>query len=319
MKRKIKLRIAIGLVQQIILLLGIQGGALAKYTTDIRLQQNLTVRIETDTSMAPQNTWYKGQIPVANITGIKFVTDIPQDIQVTETWDAQAEQNQGITCALSDQVVYLSQNGKDTIVANADCQMMFYGFSSLTSIENLSMLDTRNATTMSGMFQGCTSLTNLVLQGFDTSKVTNMAYMFFECSNLISLDLSRFNTSSVTDMQAMFYGCSNLISLDLQSFNTSSVTNMEYMFNKCKQLTELDIQNFDTSEVTRMTGMFQGCTSITSLDLQSFNTALVTDMTFMFSGCSNLTELNIQSFDTSKVNNMYCMFSDCRSIISIDL
>ena len=94
------------------------------------------------------------------------------------------------------------------------------------------------------MFDGCSSLTSLDLNGFNTSKVTDIGYMFYECSSLTSLDVSNFNTSKVTNMQGMFYGCSSLTSLDLSSFNTSQVTNMSSMFSGCKKLqTQINIMN----------------------------------------------------------------------------
>ncbi len=93
------------------------------------------------------------------------------------------------------------------------------------------------------MFFGCSSLTSLELPAsFDTSKVTNMASMFSGCSSLTSLELpALFDTSSVTDMRSMFYGCSRLGSLDLSGLDTSRVTDMGAMFYGCSLLSEITL------------------------------------------------------------------------------
>ena len=122
-------------------------------------------------------------------------------------------------------------------------------------------------TSMTGMFNGCSSLTSLDLSGFDTSKVTDMIGMFINCSFLTSLDLSGFDISKVTGMLKMFSGCSALKSLDLSGFDTSKVTSMTGMFSGCSSLTSVDLSGFDTSNVTAMSSMFQNCSSLRLLSI----------------------------------------------------
>ena len=57
---------------------------------------------------------------------------------------------------------------------------------------------------MSNMFDGCNSLTNLDLGSFDTSQVTNMSFMFGECPSLTNLDLRNATFTAVTDSREMF-------------------------------------------------------------------------------------------------------------------
>ena len=85
-------------------------------------------------------------------------------------------------------------------------------------------------TSMTSMFESCSSLTIIDLSGFDTSQVTSMSRMFNSCSSLAIIDLSGFGTSKVTAMDSMFNICSSLASLDLSSFDTSKVTSMSSMF-----------------------------------------------------------------------------------------
>ena len=208
------------------------------------------------------------------------------------------------------------------IFAPPNCENIFF-FYKYVNNENISNLiqinfndnfNTSNVTNMSGMFDSCSSLTNLDLSSFNTSKVTNMYNMFNHCSSLTSLDLSNFNTTNVTDMQNMFWFCLSLTSLDLSSFNTSKVTDMSLMFSECSSLTSLDLRSFNTENATNMQNMFVACESLTALDLSSFNTSNVTKMRSMFSSCKSLTSIDLSSFNTANVTNMEWMFSDCSSL-----
>ena len=97
-------------------------------------------------------------------------------------------------------------------------------------------VDTSNATNMSGMFDGCKSLTSLDISGWETSNVTDMNSMFEECSSLTSLDLGGWNTSNVNCIGSMFGNCNALTSLDMSGWDTSNVIYMSYMFNNCDAL-----------------------------------------------------------------------------------
>ena len=118
------------------------------------------------------------------------------------------------------------------------CYQWFYGFNNLTTIEGLSNLDTEYATTMYGMFMGCSKLTSLDLIGLDTQNVTNMNYMFWGCSQLETLYLSTFNTSKVQGMQGMFSGCTKLktIYVDENLWTTANVKDGNMMFSDCTSL-----------------------------------------------------------------------------------
>ncbi len=69
---------------------------------------------------------------------------------------------------------------ENEIFVPSDCGFIFSDFTNLLSIN----FNTKNVTTMNGMFLDCTKLTNLNLSNFNTSKVTDMSYMFDGCSKL---------------------------------------------------------------------------------------------------------------------------------------
>ena len=144
----------------------------------------------------------------------------------------------------------------------ADMTGMFYGCSSLTSLD-LSSLNTSSLKTMFGIFQDCYGLKSINLTNFKTDNVEEMGQLFLNCSSLESLDVSGFNTDGVSSMFNMFSGCSSLNSLDLSNFNTKKVKNMAQMFRGCSNLTTIFVgSNWSTEVITQSTRMFQDCTSL---------------------------------------------------------
>ena len=184
---------------------------------------------------------------------------------------------------------------------------------------DLSVFDTRNVTTMEGMFEQSLFRT-LNLASFNTQSVTTMRNMF---SNVLLLNElvfpASFNTSQVTDMSNMFRRIereSNAwIDLDLSMFNTSQVMTMQSMFEDSNVLT-LNLTSFDTRNVITMRNMFQDVWLLTELDLSSFDTPKVTDMQHMFSGLFMLERLDLSNFDTRSVmqGGMNFMFNHASSL-----
>ena len=167
-------------------------------------------------------------------------------------------------------------------------------------------------------FHECTSLTTIQdITNLNTANVTSMYLMFGSCNNLATLDVSHFNTENVTNMSGMFNVCSSLTTLDVSRFVTSKVRNMSYMFAGSDKLTTLDVSNFNTESVVYMSWMFAGCSELTVLDLSNFNTKNVTDMSDMFLQCYNLITLNLSNFNTANVTDMGGMFANCKSLASI--
>ena len=151
---------------------------------------------------------------------------------------------------------------KSVIMANDNCQGMFYNKTALKSIQ-FENFNTTNVTKMGivtvglmgsrdyGMFEGCSNLTNLDLSTFDTSKVTNMAGMFYGCSSLVSLDLSSFDTSNVTHMSMVTYSWSGILD------------DVYGMFGFCSSLKTIYVgQLWSTSSVTESFEMFDACSSL---------------------------------------------------------
>ena len=233
----------------------------------------------------------------------------------SSAWDVSEAGDGSVLAWMDNGNLYVAADG--AIAPNSNASWLFQKFVNLKTINFGNCFVTSSVTQMSGMFDGCSSLTGLDLSCFETSAVTDMYGVFSSCGSLTHLDLTSFDTSNVTDMSSMFDGCRSLTSLDLTSFGTSNVTTMESMFYECKSLVSLNLTNFDTSSVMRMDFMFEKCNSLTSLDLSSFDTSNVTYMNWMFSWCSSLTSLNLSRFDASAVAGMYGMFYGCDNLPNI--
>lgn len=124
-------------------------------------------------------------------------------------------------------------------MANAAPASLDYWFSNmknLTSVKNISNLNTAGVTTMVGMFNECTSLASLDLSSFITSRVENMNDMFSGCANLQTVDLTNFITTRVQDMSYMFYQCSNLTTIVCDNDWSLASASSAWMFNGCLNL-----------------------------------------------------------------------------------
>ena len=266
---------------------------------------------EDDISATP--FWGQSQYLRKDVNTLTFQSSLQN--APSSAWDVSEAGDRSVLAWMDNGNLYVAADG--AIAPNPDAAWLFQDFVNMKTINFGNCFDTSDVTRMRGMFNGCSSLTDLDLSGFDTSSVTDMRMMFQNCASLTSLDLPGFDTSSVTDMRVMFQNCANLTSLDVSSFDTSNVIDMGAMFANCERLTGLDLSGFDTSHVTNMAGMFGNCKDLTSLDLTGFDTSNVTSMRYMFCSCESLTNLNLSGFDASAVTEMDDMFYGCDNLPDI--
>lgn len=258
------------------------------------------------------------------ITEINFQKSSTIPSTAVENWDISANQDNRVKAYIVDDgsgnnTYKLYIQSTDQLYANSNSSYLFNGFTKLTTINNLGLLNTEFVTNMSNMFSNNNLLLNLNLSSINTSNVTNMSNMFAENIALINLNLSSFDTTKVTNMSNMFYGCNNLISITMTSFDTKNVKDMSFMFAYCNKLLNVDLTNFVTTSLNNMKGTFYGCSSLISLNLNSLDTSGVTNMSMLFSGCINLNNISLSKMITISVIDMSKMFYDCSSITSLNL
>lgn len=261
-----------------------------------------------------------------------------------DKWDASAAKDGSVTAYVEGTTLTIAGNGAGTIFANPDAQYTFADFANVTSIENISCLDTStlkngtgsSATTgsidMAGMFRNCTNLQKLDFSNtdqehgledgrFKTPFVKDMRYMFDGCTNISALNVTGFDTSIVEYFNYMFRGCATLTSLDVTNFNTSAGRYTNYMFRECRSLESLDLRNFETKNVTNMYAMFYNCQEIEEIliDPVKFDTSKVTSFGSMFLQCYELPEIDVSKFNTRKATDMSAMFLKCESLTELKL
>ena len=177
---------------------------------------------------------------------------------------------------------------------------MFSDCESLSSIENMSKLDTNSLNNISHMFSNCKSLSSIDdISKWNTNNIIDMSYLFSNCILLSSLpDISKWNTSNNNNMSHIFYNCKSLLSLpDLSRWKTNNVNNISYMFYNCKLLSSLpDISNWNTNNIKDLN-------NISPLpDISNSNT---NNMSYMFYNCRSLSSLpDISNWNTNNIKDM---------------
>ena len=171
-------------------------------------------------------------------------------------------------------------------------ESLFDGDSSLTSLFNLSIIDTKEVTNMSKTFRNCSSLTNIDVGSFDTSNVTKFEYTFAGCSSATSINTGNWVASNATSLAYMFYRCSSLGTIDLSHLVTSyKLVNLSATFRDCTSATSIvGLTNFNTTKVISYNETFYNCKKVTELDLSSFliNEDVNIKMDRMFQKCEKL-------------------------------
>ena len=110
-------------------------------------------------------------------------------------------------------------------------------------------------------FAGAENLKSIINPEYlNTSEVTSMSNMFAGCKSLTEIDLSKFNTEKATDMTNMFNGCAAVEELNVKTFNTAKVTKLDGMFANCTALHTILANATDNWAKSNpsMEGMFAG-------------------------------------------------------------
>ncbi|BFP39695.1 hypothetical protein FGF1_05400 [Flavobacteriaceae bacterium GF1] len=164
--------------------------------------------------------------------------------------------------------------------------------------------------TMEGAFHGCTNLDIKATDAPDLDKVTSLSNMFNGCTTLTgTTDFSTWNTANVTNMTGMFNGASTF-DQDIGPWNTSKVTMMQSMFFGATAFNQ-EIGSWNTGNVIIMQSMFFGATAFDQ-DIGSWDTDNVKNMSWMFAGASAFNQ-NIGSWNTSSATQMGGMFVSASS------
>ena len=200
--------------------------------------EDATLRFYRDQTVPSQGDAYRGHVATRVFTGI----------------DEEASFLDGPFADVAERVMHVEV--VDEGITPNSMRAWFRDMTSLTSVEGLGRLVTKNVTSMESLFNGCAVLRAIDVSGLDTSSVTNTSWMFAGCSAADSIDLGDMDTANVTDMSRMFSQCTRLGKLDLSKFDTQKVTNMAGMFDDCLGLESVDLSNFTVTDDTVTAMMF---------------------------------------------------------------
>lgn len=229
-----------------------------------------------------------------------------------------------------------------------NCSEMFRECSKLSSLDvgyfqisETAPKDRRNVQDLSGMFRGCTNLTELIVpEGRWARYVMNTSEMFKDCSSLTELDIHGIlkpqYAGDINKATSMFEGCSELTYITMCHSNFNYTNDFSSMFCGCTKLYTINFKtstggnpsspSISTASATSLSKMFSGCKTIqyALLGKFTFSTDNVTNMSEMFNGCEALTNLNLTGFsndifNAEKVTDMSKMFYGCSNLATLTL
>ena len=210
----------------------------------------------------------------------------------------------------------------------------FRSCESLACID-LTAMSTSQVTGMSSMFEGCTSLVELV-HNFDLTSIRWADSMFRNASSIESVVFKDKSDAPTYDeagprgtvesaavrvhASSMFAGCSSLKEIDLGLLREHPIVDCWHMFSDCQSLERLDLTGLKTLAVHDMGGMFLNDRMLTDIEgLSDLNTESVTSLGSTFKGCSSLKNLDLHKWSTSNLKTIGRMCYGCESLSRIDL
>jgi len=169
----------------------------------------------------------------------------------------------------------------------------FYELDKKEELLKVNLLFEKNLKDLSYLFFGCSSLISLnIISDLNALYINNMSYMFYNCSSLKELpNISNWEMSNVTNISFMFAGCSNLEWLpDISKWNLINIKNISNLFSECFSLKYIpDISKWTTFNIRDISFLFYGCSSLVTLpDISKWKTNNINNMKGIFSYAKNL-------------------------------
>ena len=195
----------------------------------------------------------------------------------------------------------------DPVVASDNTQSL------ITSIREISGLDTSNGTNFSGYFSnlnGVISISNL-----EMSNITNAYNLCANDSKLTKFEYVNMYTDSATqsvNCYRTFAECRNLISIKNTKF-PKYISYTSNMFYNCFSLNVIDsdmtLISYRNNASIQTENMFSNCCNLTSIKNMQFNTSINNYLYayMMFYNCSNL-NISTLNFNNCRLTNTARMF-----------
>ena len=222
-------------------------------------------------------------------------------------------------------VLYLRGTGNTVITGNNQNYRWILTGSNITCIGNIeNLLDYATVTSgshptmaafcYSGMFSGCTSLTQAPALPATTMADYCYQYMFRSCTALTQAPALPATMLAALCYSGMFDGCTSLTQAPALPATTMAGKCYSGMFYGCTSLTQAPALPATTLAISCYEGMFSGCTALTQAPALSATTLEESCYQLMFEGCTVLT--HVPSLPAATLA-MFCylgMFSNCTSL-----
>lgn len=232
--------------------------------------------------------------------------------------DTSKVTDMGFTFAVCSNLTNLAVSNFDTSKVT-NMHSMFDSCYKLQSLD-LSLFDTSHVTDFGYMFSGDSVMTTLhIPDNFVTSSAKDISGIMNGCQSLTNVNVSKWDTSNVKNMWYAFKAMFNVKQLDVSNWDTSNCISMGYMFDSCISLTELKVDNWDVSKNTTTMNMFYHIEGVKTLNLSKWDMSSCENTTFMFSNDYNLTSIgNTSNWDVSKVKEAHHMFAECQRLQTLE-
>lgn len=155
-----------------------------------------------------------------------------------------------------------------------------------SSIEELPIINTKNCKNFGSLFNNCKELgkNGKLIVKYDFSSATSISSMFQSCTSISEIDLSECNFSKVTKgINSIFSGCLNLKSVKFPTIgNEDSTLSFFESFSGCSNLEYIDFQytkppTIGISNALYCSNMFHNCEKLKTIrctsDFKSFITS----------------------------------------------
>lgn len=161
------------------------------------------------------------------------------------------------------------------------------------------------------MFEGCSALKEIILNGMKTKALEDGTGMFDGCTSLQKLDIRNqdIGVFAATEnaykiFEGIPYDCTIYVKNIDEADKLLAITNIK-QFTKVTPVlfrftgntkSTIDMGKYNTSELTSINSMFRDHTEITSISFKGCDVSNITNIGFAFNGCTNLTFLDIRPF-----------------------
>ena len=172
------------------------------------------------------------------------------------------------------------------------------------------------ATSMSNMFDGCSSITELDLSGSSFVSVTNASSAMSNCSKMTKLTMEDVNLASANNVGNFFNGTNVIEVLDWDGINLSSVTDLS-ITNK-GTVKEIYLRGATLTGLTKIEQLFLNKSNLVTVDFSNVKLKAGLDSAYqMFKGCGKLETVMLDGFKAPR--SLKEMFLECYKLSSIDL